>query len=352
MNEIFLGEAYWNQRETLAHDLPRIEALFKAINKPTDLAFYVWTELIAFVLEYKPDLILELGRGLGNSTCAFAEAASLMKPSHCHISSLCLSDDWEKTSLPKISKLISGEWLANLEIHRTDILDFNYEALFKKHDKILIFWDAHGFEIAETVLGRILPLIQKKSHAVIMHDMSDARYLREGSHLYYGNSLWRGKTDFEGPRVRLGNINSAVEQAVAIVDFTSRNKIPLNSAGHGLHSYFDVEPAKKAEMVRLLGAEACRMQGDYFWFTLNAAQGPFTYPTIRKRIRFVPEVSIQQRPSRPRGPAFSERFDLDEKKRVFKRILREAARSVDKFLLGATIYNKFYLPNKKKKDSE
>lgn len=40
----------------------RISALFKAVNNNVDLAVYQWAQLIADVLEFRPDLILELGR--------------------------------------------------------------------------------------------------------------------------------------------------------------------------------------------------------------------------------------------------------------------------------------------------
>jgi hypothetical protein len=40
-------------------------------------------------------VILELGRGQGNSTCAFTEATNL-KQGQMRVLSLCLSDNWER----------------------------------------------------------------------------------------------------------------------------------------------------------------------------------------------------------------------------------------------------------------
>ena len=45
-------------------------------------------------------------------------------------------------------------------------------------------------------------------------------------------ALWRGN-DWSGPRVRLGHLDSCVEQAVAMVDFTSRNGVDAAHRGRG-----------------------------------------------------------------------------------------------------------------------
>ena len=67
------GRAYWNQRQVLLEARPRIEALVETIGENTDLTPFQWAQLLAYTLEFKPDLILELGRGAGNSTCVFTE---------------------------------------------------------------------------------------------------------------------------------------------------------------------------------------------------------------------------------------------------------------------------------------
>ena len=40
----------------------------------------------------------------------------------------------------------------------------DYQRLFEGSERVLLLWDAHGFEIAEMVLGRILPLIADRPH--------------------------------------------------------------------------------------------------------------------------------------------------------------------------------------------
>jgi hypothetical protein len=68
--------ALWNQRGAIAAMRDHFEKMSAAIGHPTDLNLYQWAELGAFALEFRPDLILELGRELGNSTCCFIEVAN------------------------------------------------------------------------------------------------------------------------------------------------------------------------------------------------------------------------------------------------------------------------------------
>jgi hypothetical protein len=97
---------------------------------------------------------------------------------------------------------------------------------------ICLLWDAHGFDIAEHVLGHIMPLVADKRHIVVCHDISDNRYAPQGS--YGGKRLWRGMADFyEKPDtftyVCLGAAVGVVDQVIPILDFCGRNEIELRS---------------------------------------------------------------------------------------------------------------------------
>ena len=274
-NTVTPSQAYWNQRKELAEFRPRAEQLQQAMDAG-DLSTFQWAQLFAMALEFKPDLILELGRLTGNSTCVFTEAANRL--GSCSVISLDLEDYWEKKTLPKIGKIVPPDWFKPLQALRTNILTFDFETVLKNASRVLVFWDAHGFEIAECVLGRILPAIQHKPHLVMMHDMSDARYCDPQSTIPYGeNRLWTGLTA-GGERVRLGHISSAVPQSIAIVDFTSRNEVTLNSADHDLHTEFGSDSSKKAELEKLLGDKFFSLEAHWFWFSLNGMTQPCTFP--------------------------------------------------------------------------
>ena len=270
------GAAYWNQRNALASLRGRLTDLFHAVDHPGDLFLSQWAQLTATTLEFEPDVILELGRGRGNSTCAFTEALNRLGGSRKLIS-LCQSDDWDRLTQPRVSKVVPPSWFHPLKTLKEDILHYPYETVLNRDAKYLVFWDAHGFDVAECVLGKILPLIANRPHLVIMHDLSDARYSGPEAGYYGANRLWRGN-DWSGPRLRLGHIDSSVEQAVAAVDFTSRNQIRLNSADESLHLFFGSDSKKQTSMKDLVGEEMFSLAAHWFYFSLNERSGVFTFP--------------------------------------------------------------------------
>jgi hypothetical protein len=240
------------------------------------------TELVAAALEYKPDLILELGRNKGNSTCAFTEAANQLGPGRCRVISLCDSHSWELNRPAAVAAVVPGDWFKPLRTYSGNILDFDHESLLAGANRVLVFWDAHGFDVAECVLGRILPLLAQREHLVIMHDISDARYAAPESAEYGENPLWRGRA-VPGARIRLGNIDSAVEQAVAIVDFANRNKLELHSADESIQTDLVANHYKLREIQEILGSEAFSPQAHWLYFSLNDHPGPYTFPKVRRR---------------------------------------------------------------------
>jgi hypothetical protein len=270
--------AYWNQRLALANARERILALSQAVNHSSDLSLYQWAQLMSVVMDYQPDMVLELGRGKGNSTCAFTEACNL-NHRRTRILSLCLSADWERDTLPRLRPIVPKEWFSPLQAVRADILEFGYETPLEGAGRVLVFWDAHGFDIAECVLGEILPIIANREHLVVMHDMSDTRYGSEEQLVYGQNGLWKGN-NWSGARLKLGNIDSAVEQSIAALDFTTRNRISLESADHSFRT--QLAAGQQDEMQELLG-DLFQTQGHWFYFSLNEAPRPYKFPHFERR---------------------------------------------------------------------
>jgi hypothetical protein len=273
------GKAYWSQRLALSRSRERILALSRAVNRPSDLSIYQFAQLLASALEFGPDLIVELGRGSGNSTCLFTEAANQLAASSqpCRVMSLCNSASWNDETVPRLRQAVPRGWFEPLNAIRCDILTFDFAQALSGASRVLLFWDAHGFEIAECVLGAILPELASRKHLVIMHDLSDTRYAARGLSDYAGHRLWKGVSAGE-ERLRLGTIDSAVAQAISIQDFTSRNQITLDSADHSIDVEIAQTPDRVGEMRRLLGEELFGLQAHWFWFTLNERPGPYTFP--------------------------------------------------------------------------
>jgi len=274
------GRAYWDKRELLASNRERIVALSRAVGRASDLSLCQFAQLLASAVDFAPDTIVELGRGLGNSTCAFTEASNLLGGG-CRVLSLCNTSDWEKVTKPKVKEIVPKAWFAPLEAVEANILTYRFDRALSGARRVLLFWDAHGFEIAECVLGGILPLLSSRDHLVLMHDMSDTRYGAANYWEYAGKGIWKGENAAES-RFRVGNVDSAVAQAFVVQDFTQRNHVTLDSADHSIHEELDGKPEKADEMLRLLGPELFSMVGHWFWFTLNEHQGPYTFPSIAK----------------------------------------------------------------------
>ncbi|HLN03867.1 MAG TPA: FkbM family methyltransferase [Bryobacteraceae bacterium] len=267
------ARAYWNQRTTLAGARDRILSLGQAVDQRSDLWPYQWAQLMAAAIDFAPDLILELGRGKGNSTCAFTEASNINE-GRSRILSLCLSDSWERETLPRLRKIVPAAWFHPLQAQRADILEFDYRKSLSGAKRVLIFWDAHGFDIAECVLGEILPIVAPLEHLIIMHDLSDTRYSSDEQFEYGGHGLWKGN-NWSGPRLKIGIIDSAVEQSIAALDFTTRNHLTLDSADHSFHS--NLTSDQQTEMRRILG-DLFETQAHWFYFSLNERPGPYRFP--------------------------------------------------------------------------
>ena len=287
MAEVILSPAQslLKNRSLIANNKSEIGSLIKCVGMPGDLSPYQWAQLITFAYEFKPDFILELGRGYGNSTCALNEACQLLKPHSCEVLSLCISRLWDRHTLPKLKKEISDDWFQTLTTKKANILTFDFESVLRNKNRVIVFWDAHGFEVANVVLGYILPLLRDKMHLVIMHDLSDTRYLEKSVRCYGNFGLWMGRNDWSGPRVQVGYIQSCVEQFIAIIDFCSRNELKLHSSDESYHT--ELSDSQMEELRTSLGEEYVSKNGHWFWFTLLEATVDLTFPKLRARENYM-----------------------------------------------------------------
>jgi hypothetical protein len=285
--DLDVARYYYDQRAQIHQDAPMLRALMEAVNWLNDLTPAGWAQWYAVALGFKPDLILELGRGYGNSTTLFCQAASRL--GRTRVVSLCNSAEWNEVTVPRLKPIVPRGWFDPLDARIVDILDVDYEQLFAGYERVLLLWDAHGFEIAETVLGRILPLIAGRPHLMLMHDISDSRYAAV-SRSYEGQPLWKGSTWDKGmgvsrARVNIGWMNSLQDQVVAIADFAARNDLEVGSADHEFATFFGARPQHAAEMTQLLGDEFFSIAAHFAFLSLAGKQPPFHYPAVQRRFR-------------------------------------------------------------------
>lgn len=149
---------------------------------PLDFPIENWSELYDLSVAFRPDVVLELGRGWGNSTCVFTEAAHLVG---CRVLSIGFDSEhmWETRSAPRLERVVDANWFAPLTVLHDDITSLDFAPLLVGSSRTLVFWDAHGTDVAEAVLGRLLPALPAENKVVVddiwcspKHDGLQAEY--------------------------------------------------------------------------------------------------------------------------------------------------------------------------------
>ena len=286
------AQALWKNREIIASWAETIKALSVAVNHPGDFPVYQWAQIAAFTLGFCPDVIVELGRGYGNSTSCFLQVAnSLGGRSKCRVTSVGFGDHWSFQTVPRLRKLVTEDWFLPGNIFQGDILDFDFATDLATAHRPVIFWDAHGFEVAECVLGKILPLVAEKPHLVIVHDMNDGRYMLSELKAkcysaptrkeYQQNGVWKDENlsgNAPGPFLWLGNLVSYFPEAISLFDFASRNNLTLHSTDESFHTEIGFDPQKAHILEEMLGEEIFSLNANWVWFTLNELEMPPIFP--------------------------------------------------------------------------
>ncbi|MBI4534464.1 MAG: hypothetical protein HY711_11015 [Candidatus Melainabacteria bacterium] len=260
----------------IAEAMPMFTTLSMAVGRPGDLSIAQWAHLYALILQYRPDVIVELGRGYGNSTCVFALAAQ--KLINTRVLSFCLSDDWEQRTVPAIKDLVDDCFFENLQINNGDFTTVSFNELVKPGQRVLLFWDAHGYQVAEFVLSNVMPVFADNEHLIVMHDITDNRYC--GMSKSYGDKpFWSSMDEYYRRGTNFYNISwltGVVDQAIPVLDFCFRNDITLHSADKDVQEQID--PVTRAKLAEQLPPEIFPQLYHWAYFTLNEATGPYHFP--------------------------------------------------------------------------
>jgi len=217
----------WNNRKELIDSKKRLRELSEAVSRPVDFGFPDWIQLYSLVLEFSPDLIIELGRGYGNSTCLFTEAVN--KSGKGKVVSIGYDSEhaWEKTTVPSLQKLISPQWLDKLHVKQQDIMKTDFTEITRQAQRVLLFWDAHGKEVAKYVLAHLFPLLQNKENLIVMHDVTD-----------HGHSSIAPPQVPGGPNIfQIENLTSPYEEIISLFDFISSNGIQYDTLRESIRRF-------------------------------------------------------------------------------------------------------------------
>jgi hypothetical protein len=234
-------------------------------------------------MEFRPNMIFDLGRGYGNSTCIFTEAANRLDQTR--VLSLCLSDDWQKRTMPRLAKLVPSEWSSKLDARITNILDVDLMPFVNECQRVLIFWDIHGWDVAEYVLGAVVPALLKKPHIILVHDITYSAGYPPELRSYKGHGIWRGYRGGADPDyVFVGSMSSPFEELIALADFSARNQVPIHSVEKEIREEIESWPDRQDEMTSRLGDKMSSPVSSIHWFTMNDLldDAVVTFPRFRK----------------------------------------------------------------------
>jgi hypothetical protein len=156
----------------------RFAELQEIVGRPTDLSPDQWGVLYRRAVAYRPSHIVELGRNFGNSTVALTEAAHAIG---CRVVSVGMDSRdskmrflraqtcaWEQRTVPRLLPVVGPDWFAPLIALHLDITKTDWRWL-PEQDRALLFWDAHGADVANAVMSGLLPRLP---NALIgMHDV-------------------------------------------------------------------------------------------------------------------------------------------------------------------------------------
>jgi hypothetical protein len=268
------ARAIVDYRSDLERALPDLrvlrECLHQATGGPRDFVSQQWLQLSSVVVAFKPDLIIELGRGYGNSTCAFALATKMLSPQPCRTLSLCLADSFATVSRPFIEANYPDRALfSQLDARTGDIRAFDFTAHVAAAKRVFVFWDAHGYGLAQVILAKLFRLLEHKPHLAVVHDMADLKYMDPALRRYEAKPDWE-RLGSAPPKFILGDVGSQFEEGIALVDFLGRNSIPFRSAES---SYFEELGAdENANLIATFGDDFSRL-GFWYSFSLNEADG-------------------------------------------------------------------------------
>ena len=309
VTQSFLFRALGSQLPVLTAWADLIRRAADAVGQAGDLGLYQWMQLIAFMLEFAPDVAIDLGRGWGNSTAALMIAANLQRDRRpCRVVSICQSDAWQKVTRNRLTQVVPAQWFGLLEVYQADILTFNFEKALGDVTSVLVFWDTNQFAVAECVLGYLMPLIARRRHVVAVHDISDARYSAY-ARIYGKHKLWNMKESTRGSLI-VGDVWSASEDIVPILDFVSRNSLSLFSADHSLRAGAVEDPELSACIRRALG-DLFSAEAHWRWFSLNEAKPPYTFPLWQPGGLFAEPRSAQPDSSRHNGVSRVDSIETD-----------------------------------------
>jgi hypothetical protein len=161
-------------------------ALAAIVDSPIDLSLEQWHRLYERALASNADLLLEIGRGYGNSTVVLTEVAHELG---IRVVSLDADDQprFEGATWPKLREVVGDDWRRRLSAYRGDARQF----VPPECERCFLFWDVHGVEVARHMLDRVIPALPARS-TVVVHDVNSSAEAEARPHPDGYGFGWKG----------------------------------------------------------------------------------------------------------------------------------------------------------------
>src|SRR4051794_36680040 len=126
-------------RRTHVADFQRLHAL--VASPEFDLPIAQWHRLYELAVAQRPDLIIELGRGYGNSTVVLTEAANRVGARLVSIGN-DVPPTWETVTRPKLEPVLGARWFDRLTTVQGQIQEQDFSPWLDGAERVVLFWDA------------------------------------------------------------------------------------------------------------------------------------------------------------------------------------------------------------------
>lgn len=177
-----------------------------------NLLFPEWLTMYQQVIELRPDLLLEVGRGYGNSTTLLTEVANELE-----IPAVSVGLDgtfaWQNRTVPRLERVRPPTWFERLVVIDGLMEETDVDRWLSMSARTFLFWDAHGRELAEHMVARVLPRLPTGSR-VLVHDIE------------------RGTTPrWSESRFRYGDYWSPYEEVLVLAPWAAERRLEMEDVG-------------------------------------------------------------------------------------------------------------------------
>lgn len=158
-----------NSRQLFERQKNHLMDLCRRIDAERDFTFDDWEILFHTLENYRPEYILEVGRGAGNTTCVLLDHC--IRYPEVDFCSVDLYDHWHMHSTSLLPQAFLEKVGERKMLHQ-DFLDFDFRLIMDADwKKLLLFWDVSDVRATGRLTSEFLPELAHRNILVGVHDV-------------------------------------------------------------------------------------------------------------------------------------------------------------------------------------